>query len=156
MWGRTGHGAAVPLGELMAEPVTERSARQRPPAVLPEPDAASRQGSLPGNPAPGIPSAAVQEGMAPQAVAAKAAHENFPVALRMLPRTYREHLMAVYVFARTADDLGDQAPAAERLALLAGLEADPRRLYAGPDEAGHRPDGGMPVQAAVAGLARTV
>jgi squalene synthase HpnC len=94
--------------------------------------------------------------MTPQAVAAKAAHENFPVALRMLPRTYREHLMAVYVFARTADDLGDQAPAAERLALLAGLEADLRRLYAGPDEAGHRPDGGMPVQAAVAGLARTV
>ena len=156
MWGRTGHGAAVPLGELMAEPVTERSARQRPPAVLPEPDAASRQGSLPGNPVPGIPSAAVQEGNSPQAVAAKAAHENFPVALRMLPRTYREHLMAVYVFARTADDLGDQAPAAERLALLAKLEADLRALYAGLSNAGDSADGTAAVQPAVRGLRRTV
>ncbi|HEX6934535.1 MAG TPA: squalene synthase HpnC [Streptosporangiaceae bacterium] len=90
--------------------------------------------------------------MTPQAVAAKAAHENFPVALRMLPRTYRRHLMAVYVFARTADDLGDQAPPAERLALLAELEADVRALYAGLTSQ----DGMPPVQHAVAGLRRTV
>ena len=93
--------------------------------------------------------------MAPQAVAAKAAHENFPVALRMLPRTYREHLMAVYVFARTADDLGDQAPAAERLALLAVLEADLRALYAGLGDGGP-PDDSLSAQAAIAGLARPV
>jgi squalene synthase HpnC len=144
----------------MAEPVTERSEGQWPPAVLPRPDAALPQVPAPGSPTPGIPSAATlegsaQEGMAPQAIAAKAAHENFPVALRMLPRTYREHLMAVYVFARTADDLGDQAPAAERLALLAGLEDDLRRLYADLADGGDRPVGGKPVQAAVAGLART-
>jgi squalene synthase HpnC len=94
--------------------------------------------------------------MAPEAVAAKAAHENFPVALRLLPRTYRQHLMAVYVFARTADDLGDQAPAAERLALLAKLEADLHALYASLGD-GRAPGADpAPVQPAVAGLARTV
>ena len=63
-------------------------------------------------------------------VAAKAADENFPVALRLLPSAKRRHLMAVYVFARTADDIGDRAPVAERGGLLAELEADVRRLYA--------------------------
>jgi len=60
---------------------------------------------------------------------AKASAENFPVALRLLPARYRGHLMAVYGFARTADDIGDRAPAGDRLALLAELEADLRRLY---------------------------
>ena len=63
------------------------------------------------------------------AVAAKAADENFPVALRLLPSRRRRYLMAVYVFARTADDIGDRAPVADRLGLLAELEADLRRLY---------------------------
>ena len=62
-------------------------------------------------------------------VAAKADHENFPVALRLLPARYRRHLMAVYVFARTVDDIGDRAPVADRLGLLDELEADLRRLY---------------------------
>jgi squalene synthase HpnC len=150
MWGRTGHSTAALLGEPMAEPVTERSATQQPSAVLPE-DAALRQVPVSGRPGPGIRPASA-ESLTPQAVAAKAAHENFPVALRMLPRTYRQHLMAVYVFARTADDLGDQAPAAERLALLAELEADVRALYDGLG----RPDGGPPTQPAVAGLRRAV
>jgi squalene synthase HpnC len=61
---------------------------------------------------------------------AKAAGENFPVALRMLPARYRRHLTAVYGFARSADDMGDEAPAAQRLALLDELEADLGRLYA--------------------------
>ncbi len=156
MWGRTGHSAAAPLGEQMPEPVTERSAKQRPSAVLPEPDAALHQVPVSDRPTPGIPSASAAERVAPQSVAAKAAHENFPVALRMLPRTYRQHLMAVYVFARTADDLGDQAPAAERLALLAELEADVRALYADPGDAGTSAAGRSPAQPAVAGLARTV
>ncbi|HYK33255.1 MAG TPA: squalene synthase HpnC [Streptosporangiaceae bacterium] len=64
-------------------------------------------------------------------VAAKAADENFPVALRLLPSVKRRYLMAVYVFARTADDIGDRAPVAERSGLLAELEADVRRLYDG-------------------------
>jgi squalene synthase HpnC len=108
MWGRTGRGQAAFQGEDMGEPVPQRSATHRPAAVLAGFDAALRQ--------------------AP-AVAAKAASENFPVALRMLPRTYRQHLMAVYVFARTADDLGDEAPATERLRLLGDLEAEVRAMY---------------------------
>ena len=61
--------------------------------------------------------------------AGQAAGENFPVALRMLPRRYRQHLAAVYGFARSADDMGDEAPVAERLSLLNELEADVARLY---------------------------
>lgn len=61
--------------------------------------------------------------------AGQAAAENFPVALRLLPRRYRGHLAAVYGFARTADDMGDEAAPAERLGLLDELEADLRRLY---------------------------
>jgi len=60
---------------------------------------------------------------------AKAADENFPVALRLLPGRYRQHLTAVYGFARSADDMGDEAPPDERLALLDELEADLGRLY---------------------------
>src|SRR5215467_13299220 len=60
---------------------------------------------------------------------AKASAENFPVALRFLPRRYRGHLAAVYGFARSVDDMGDQAAPQERLHLLDELEADLRRLY---------------------------
>jgi squalene synthase HpnC len=85
-------------------------------------------------------------------VAAKAVHENFPVALRLLPRGYRRHLMAVYVYARTVDDIGDRAPPADRLRLLAELEADLRRLYAMADGVG----AGQPEWPAVRGLADAV
>jgi hypothetical protein len=73
----------------------------------------------------------------------KAADENFPVALRFLPARYRHHLAAVYGFARSVDDMGDEAPLGERLALLSELEADVRRLYRhrGDRGAGHG-DGG--------------
>ena len=70
---------------------------------------------------------------------AKAAAENFPVALRLLPRRYRRHLIAVYGFARSADDMGDQAPPAERLRLLDELEADLARGSTGPGPAERRP-----------------
>jgi squalene synthase HpnC len=70
------------------------------------------------------------------AIAAKAADENFPVALRLLPRRHRRYLMAVYVFARTVDDVGDRAPVADRVGLLAELEADLRRLYESSADAG--------------------
>jgi squalene synthase HpnC len=63
-------------------------------------------------------------------LAGQAAGENFPVALRLLPARRREHLMAVYGFARTVDDIGDEAPPAQRPRLLDELEADLRRLYA--------------------------
>src|SRR5258707_7733632 len=152
MWARTGHDLAVLLGEDMGEPVPERSATQRRSAVLPGPDAAlgeapvSGEAALPGALTPDRLSSPESPAATTQAVAAKAAFENFPVALRMVPRTYRRHLMAVYVFARTADDLGDRAPAAQRLRLLAELEADVHALYRG----------GQPTPAAVTGLQRTV
>jgi len=63
-------------------------------------------------------------------MAARSTGENFPVALRLLPARHRQHLMAVYGFARTADDIGDKAPAAERTRLLDELATDLGRLYA--------------------------
>ncbi len=42
---------------------------------------------------------------------------NFPVASRLLPRAVRDHLLAVYGFARLADDIGDEA-GGDRLLLL--------------------------------------
>ncbi len=68
----------------------------------------------------------------PDAVLAKAAHENFPVALRLLPRAVRRHLLAVYGFARLVDDLGDEAPG-DRSAQLDRVEADVDRIYQGRD-----------------------
>ena len=57
------------------------------------------------------------------AMAARSAGENFPVALRMLPRSRRAPLMAIYGFARITDDIGDEAPPADRARLLDdGLE----------------------------------
>ncbi len=70
------------------------------------------------------------------AMAARSAGENFPVALRLLPARHRQHLMAVYGFARTVDDIGDKAPVAQRARLLDELEADLGRLYAGCGDAG--------------------
>jgi squalene synthase HpnC len=85
------------------------------------------------------------------AVAAKAAAENFPVALRLLPARYRRHLMAVYCFARAVDDAGDLAPAPQRAQLLCDLADDVRRLYQEPRSAADAPR--LPV---VQGLADTV
>jgi squalene synthase HpnC len=64
------------------------------------------------------------------AVLAKAAHENFPVALWVLPRPVRHQLGAVYGFARLVDDAGDLYEG-DRLALLDWLEADLGRAFAG-------------------------
>jgi squalene synthase HpnC len=67
--------------------------------------------------------------------------ENFPVALRLIPAKYRQHLFALYCFARLTDDIGDQATdqgtesakdtTTLRLRLLDELEADIDRIYAG-------------------------
>jgi squalene synthase HpnC len=103
------------------------------------------------------------------AAAAQAGAENFPVALRVLPRRYRRHLAAVYGFARTVDDMGDEAAPGQRLELLDELEADIRRLYrkvrwadggagdAGPGSTGQAEPGGEgPRLPVVRALARTV
>jgi squalene synthase HpnC len=59
----------------------------------------------------------------PEAILARAAGENFPVAARFLPAAVRSDLMAIYGFARLVDDLGDEAPG-DRLAHLAWLEGE--------------------------------
>lgn len=66
----------------------------------------------------------------PEAVLSKAAHENFPVALRVLPRAVRRHLMAIYGFARLVDDIGDLAPG-DRMAQLDAVDADVDRIARG-------------------------
>lgn len=71
---------------------------------------------------PGIPSA--------HAVMGRADAENFPVAARVLSRKHRRGLMAVYGFARLADELGDELEG-DRLAALDWLEAELDRAYAG-------------------------
>jgi squalene synthase HpnC len=56
-------------------------------------------------------------------VLAKAARENFPVALFVLPRDVRRRLRDVYGFARLVDDAGDLA-VGDRGELLDWIEAD--------------------------------
>jgi squalene synthase HpnC len=67
---------------------------------------------------------------AADAILATAAHENFPVALWVLPGRMRRQLGAVYGFARLVDDAGDLY-AGDRLALLEWLEEDLDRAFAG-------------------------
>ncbi|MFI6071268.1 squalene synthase HpnC [Actinoplanes sp. NPDC051343] len=66
----------------------------------------------------------------PTALADKLRKENFPVALRVLPRRFREHLKAVYGFARTVDDLGDESTG-DRLANLDAYEKDLDLIWSG-------------------------
>jgi hydroxysqualene synthase len=53
-------------------------------------------------------------------------YENFPVASWLTPARLRPAIVAIYWFARTADDIADEgdATAAERLADLAAFRAD--------------------------------
>jgi squalene synthase HpnC len=60
----------------------------------------------------------------------QAGAENFPVASWCLPRAVRDHLLAVYGFARLADDIGDEAEG-DRVALLDWLEAELDRAAVG-------------------------
>jgi squalene synthase HpnC len=64
---------------------------------------------------------------------AKAGGENFPVAPLVLPRPVRGHLMAIYGFARLADDIGDEATG-DRMALLDWLDTEIDRAYSGTPE----------------------
>jgi squalene synthase HpnC len=86
--------------------------------------------SRPGRPEPGgaertpagVPDAA--------AVMARAGGENFPVAARLLGARERRALLAVYGFARLADELGDELRG-DRLAALDWLERELDRAFAG-------------------------
>ena len=53
---------------------------------------------------------------------ARTNYENFPVASRLVPRRMRNHVAAVYAFARAADDFADEGsrPVDERHRLLDG------------------------------------
>jgi squalene synthase HpnC len=59
--------------------------------------------------------------------AAQISAENFPVAMRMIPKGPRAQLIKLYAFARFVDDVGDEAPG-DRTALLALIEQDVRGL----------------------------
>lgn len=56
--------------------------------------------------------------------------ENFTVAAKLLPRRIRTHLLAVYVFARLVDDIGDEA-IGNRTTLLDKVSRDVDHIYAG-------------------------
>ncbi|MBS2962993.1 squalene synthase HpnC [Actinocrinis puniceicyclus] len=64
------------------------------------------------------------------AIARKEQAENFPVALRLLPRQARADLAAFYTFARYVDDLGDEY-GGDRIAALNEVDADLARLSSG-------------------------
>ncbi|MHB1510589.1 MAG: squalene synthase HpnC [Acidimicrobiales bacterium] len=63
-------------------------------------------------------------------VVARARHENFPVASHLLPARLRTRLMAIYGFARLADDIGDEV-AGDRLADLDWLQTELDSAYEG-------------------------
>ncbi len=69
-------------------------------------------------------------------------YENFPVASILCPPRFRPAIVALYWFARTADDIADEgeASAEQRLAALAAFRAD---LYA--VLAGHSPSQRWPL-----------
>lgn len=83
-----------------------------------------------------------------ETLSARSAGENFPVALRALPRRYQRHLMAVYRFARLVDDIGDEQPAdaGGRLRVLDAVEQDLDRAFS---------SGAAPTLPVIAGLVRT-
>ena len=63
----------------------------------------------------------------------RASTENFSVASLVLGRVTRDHLLAIYGFARLVDQLGDEVEG-DRLAHLDWLEADLDRAYDGEPE----------------------
>ncbi len=66
-------------------------------------------------------------------MAVDAHYENFPVASVLVPRALRPFVIAIYRFARYADDVADEgdATAEERCATLSALDDDVVALFAG-------------------------
>lgn len=74
----------------------------------------------------------------PPPLSARVGHyENFPVASWLCPPALRPAVMALYHFARTADDLADEGDlsASDRLAQLAAYRQALERCLAGPADA---------------------
>jgi len=72
---------------------------------------------------PPAPPASVEEAREFCLSLARSHYENFTVLSRLAPRSMRRHLAVLYAYARTVDDLGDEAPG-DRLALLDRFEAE--------------------------------
>jgi len=68
-----------------------------------------------------------------EAIESRAGAENFPVAVRWIPASRREELMALYGYARLVDQVGDDVEG-DRLALLDALSADVARIADGEPE----------------------
>lgn len=68
--------------------------------------------------------------LAPEALLARMGGENFPVAMRWLPRALRRDLATVYGVARLVDEAGDAA-AGDRKALLDAVEAEVHAAFRG-------------------------
>ncbi|WP_306995072.1 squalene synthase HpnC [Amycolatopsis thermophila] len=70
---------------------------------------------------------------ADRALREKQQAENFPVALRILPRDLRHDLGAIYRVARVIDDLGDESAgsSADRTAGLLRFQSDLERTFRG-------------------------
>jgi squalene synthase HpnC len=66
----------------------------------------------------------------PRELQARAGGENFAVASLLLGVRTARHLRAIYLFARLVDEAGDAAPG-DRLAVLARVEDELERAYAG-------------------------
>lgn len=79
-------------------------------------------------------------------------YENFPVASVLCPPAMRAGVTALYHFARTADDLADEgdAPAAERLRLLADYRRQLHAIAAGTPPEGRWAGVFAPLQQAIA------
>ena len=84
----------------------------------------------PASPEAAAAAEAVERQVGLDAIMARASHENFPVALRLLPREAQGHLRAIYGYARLVDNLGDEYPG-DRLAALDWVEAQIDGLFAG-------------------------
>jgi squalene synthase HpnC len=69
-------------------------------------------------------------------------YENFPVASWLCPPALRPPVVAIYRFARCADDIADEGDAApgERLAELAAFRADLHAVAAGREPSSRWPD----------------
>ena len=80
-------------------------------------------------------------------------YENFPVASRLVPRSMRPHIAAIYAFARVADDFADEGSRSDS-ARLALLDDWRHRLYRA--AAGETPDEGSDATAIFTALGATM
>ena len=96
-------GTVLPDGTIVsAEPLVNPTPQSAPPPQSTQP--------APSQPPPSQQAAtaeAVERHVGLDAIMSRASAENFPVALRLLPREVQSHLRAIYGYARLVDNLGD-------------------------------------------------